>query len=776
MAKRSLKASEIGIKRAKQAFRRTGWTQEYLASAVGLETRQSIWKFFSGRPIERHLFIEICFQLNLNWEEIVAPPEEEEEIEPSPEHNSALERSFQSLRTRARETIETRHSLLQVSLDTAHPLGVEQVFTGVQILPTPNSQRWLEVSHLEEEAGRSRGTPRRSISNLTITEILPSHNRIFILGKPGAGKTTLLQHLAIQCVQGELYPDRIPIFISLRTFAVEARAKGNLSLEQQVIDEWSAIGISLEQIHTLLQSGQVLFLLDGLDEVPRQESDELSYQIQKFADTYPQSIILITCRLAAQDYQFRGFTYVELADFDANQIAAVAHRWFVAMSRGREAESIGLAKAEQFLEHLDRPENEAIREMAATPLLLHLACLVFYEQATFPKRRAKLYQAGLDILLIRWDRVRGIQRDGDGEHLPLPETLNLLSQMASIFFERGKIYFEKSEILPIISDFLLNLPGAPADPEVLWLRSEAVLRAIVLQTGLLTERAREVYSFSHLTFQEYLTARKIVARCLREDTAPLKQLAAHTSEQHWSEVILLTLSLLTQAKPLLEYMRQEVDTLAQDDWLQEALQRVNQKAEAAPALYKPAAVRAFYLPLCYNQDINLAVALDDVFAFDLEPPLSLDLAIARTYRKIQQFPEQLSSHQILDLWFALDFGRQFPQAIELNRALEQLKARLPSLDDDEQTWLLWWQQNKLDWLNQFQEQILKPQNMNFGWDWSLLQQQRLWEYYRVNQFLIHCLSSECSVDPTFRAHFEATLLATPPLTATSSYATSSPFS
>jgi predicted NACHT family NTPase len=777
MAKRSLKASEIGIKTAKQAFRRTGWTQEYLASAVGLETRQSIWKFFSGRPIERHLFIEICFQLNLNWEEIVAPPEEEEIELPTPEQNSVLERSFQSLRARARGTIETRHSLLQVSLDTAHPLGVEQVFTGVQILPTPNSQRWLEVSHLEaEEMGRSRSNPRRPTTNLTITEILPSHNRIFILGKPGAGKTTLLQHLAIQCAQGELYPDRIPIFISLRTFAVEARAQGNLSLEQQVIDEWSAIGLPLEQIHTLLQSGQVLFLLDGLDEVPRQDSDELSYQIQKFADTYPQTIILITCRLAAQDYQFRGFTYVELADFDSNQIATVARRWFVAMNRGKEAEAIGLAKAEQFLQHLDRPENEAIREMTATPLLLHLACLVFHEQARFPKRRAKLYQAGLDILLIRWDRVRGIQRDGDSGHLPLPETLNLLSQMASVFFERGKIYFEKSEILPIISDFLLNLPSAPADPEVLWLRSEAVLRAIVFQTGLLTERARDVYSFSHLTFQEYLTARKIVARCLNEGTVPLKQLAAHTSEQRWSEVILLTLSLLAKAEPLLGYMRQEVDRLAQNDWLQEALQWVNQKAEAAPTLHKPAAVRAFYLPLCYNQDINLAVALDDAFAFDLEPPLSLDLAIARTYQKIQQFPEQPSSNQILDLWFALDFGRQFPRAIELNCALEQLKARLPGLDDDEQTWLLWWQQNKLDWLNQFQEQILKPQNMGFGWNWGLLQQQRLWEYYRVNQFLIHCLSSECSVDPTFRAHFEASLLATLSPAVTSPYATSNPFS
>jgi len=51
MARRSLQASAQGIKKAKQAFLRKGWTQEYLAGEVGLETRQPIWKFFAGKPI-----------------------------------------------------------------------------------------------------------------------------------------------------------------------------------------------------------------------------------------------------------------------------------------------------------------------------------------------------------------------------------------------------------------------------------------------------------------------------------------------------------------------------------------------------------------------------------------------------------------------------------------------------------------------------------------------------------------------------------------------------
>ena len=40
--------------------------------------------------------------------------------------------------------------------------------------------------------------------------------------------------------------------------------------------------------------------------------------------------------------------------------------------------------------------------------------------------------------------------------------------------------------------------------------SEVVLKALEAQHGLLVERARGIYSFSHLTFQEYFTAREVV--------------------------------------------------------------------------------------------------------------------------------------------------------------------------------------------------------------------------------------------------------------------------
>ncbi len=64
MAKRSLQTSPAGVKQAKKAFTNKGWTQENLAGEVNLKTRQPVWRFFTGRPIERYTFIEICSVLS----------------------------------------------------------------------------------------------------------------------------------------------------------------------------------------------------------------------------------------------------------------------------------------------------------------------------------------------------------------------------------------------------------------------------------------------------------------------------------------------------------------------------------------------------------------------------------------------------------------------------------------------------------------------------------------------------------------------------------------
>ena len=282
-------------------------------------------------------------------------------------------------------------------------------------------------------------------------------SKLMILGKPGAGKTTFLQHLAIQCSKGEYKDDCIPIFIQLRNFVAQTKEEEDFSFVNYIARSWSSYQVTQEQVDILLQKGKLLVLLDGLDEVPKEYSQQVLKEIDLFSNNYYQNPIVITCRIAAQQYYFRGFNYVEIADFDSTQIRTFAQKWFIANSSNSEEEGFLLTK--KFFEQLERRENQPIRELVATPILLSLICSVFQERATFPTKRSKLYQAGLDILLVRWDQARGIQRDKAYRNLSLADKIKLLSQIAAINFERGSFFFEKSEILDIISNHLANLPN-----------------------------------------------------------------------------------------------------------------------------------------------------------------------------------------------------------------------------------------------------------------------------------------------------------------------------
>lgn len=93
MAGRSLKASLEGIERAKRALECRGLRQIDLVGEV-CDSRQPITKFFTGKPVKRSIFIEICFKLGLEWQEIAALPKDatsEKEQENSSTYNALVQ-------------------------------------------------------------------------------------------------------------------------------------------------------------------------------------------------------------------------------------------------------------------------------------------------------------------------------------------------------------------------------------------------------------------------------------------------------------------------------------------------------------------------------------------------------------------------------------------------------------------------------------------------------------------------------------------------------------
>lgn len=593
---RSLTASKEGLKKVTQAFETWGKTQEFLGGRVDC-VRHTVINFLHGRPVAKDIFQAICNELSLDWREIAELDRKEEPKEDS-EHPD-LEALIHQARERGSKDIEKRCGWMKV-LDMIQPIELGAIYTDVNILEKITGKTRRELDELMRGCAPENfdrfllGKVReRRVAGL---ETVQAKKQLMILGRPGAGKTTFLKRLATLCDRGEFLPRHVPVFVSLKEFAESNHQPGLLNfIAHYFLRSESAQDMTKEQVQEILKQGRGLVLLDGLDEVLEKDHDRVLQEIREFDRHYDESHIIITCRIAAREYVFEPFTEVEIADFNDEQIQDFADKWFKAKEPD-QLDAVGQSTiAQLFWQALI--EQEPIKELAANPLLLTLLCLEFEESSEFPQSRAELYERGVTILLRKWDGQRRIKRDEVYKRLPIERKEIMLGHLAMHTFERGEYFFRTHVAEKQIRQYIQNLPDASTDPDALLVDSRAVLRSIESQHGLLTERATGIYSFSHLTFHEYFTAKNILNTSDPDARkAALHQLTGHITEKRWREVFLLVVEQMENADYLLTAMLQQINSvLMEDTALQRFLGWVNEKATSVDTPYKPAAIRAFYL-------------------------------------------------------------------------------------------------------------------------------------------------------------------------------------
>ncbi|TVQ20513.1 MAG: NACHT domain-containing protein, partial [Leptolyngbya sp. DLM2.Bin15] len=593
--------------------------------------RSSVQKFYKGTPILTANFKKLCKQLDLDWEIVaglkkIAPPPALVDVAPDPDELDGL---VQQARSHGNADIEKRCGEMKV-LDMRQPIGVGAIYTDVNILEKITGRTRQDLGDLMQ--GQSPedfdrfllGAVReRRVDGL---EAVRAKKQLMILGRPGAGKTTFLKRLATLCNQGDFLQDQVPIFVTLKEFAETVDRPGLLPF----ITRYFSPSLSTEAVSSLLEQGRGLVLLDGLDEVLEQDHDRVLGEIRAFAHHYGASHIVITCRIAAREYVFEQFTDVEMADFSDEQIQDFADKWFKVKEPENLDEKGNSTVAKLFWKAIN--EHKPIKELAINPLLLTLLCLEFEQSSEFPQSRSELYRRALEVLLRKWDGQRRIKREDVYKRLPVERKENLLGQLAKYTFERGDYFFREDVAKQRISQYIQNLPDAHTDPDALLVDSHAVLKSIEAQHGLLTERATGIYSFSHLTFHEYFTAKAIVDS--PDQPTALQALVMHLHEQRWREVFLLVAERMESADQLLMLMKQQIDPmLANDKKLQKFLTWVDQKSRSVEAPYKVAAIRAFYFALdrvlAIERTIDLDIDRDRILAIILDLDIDIALAIDR---------------------------------------------------------------------------------------------------------------------------------------------------
>ncbi len=540
------------------------------------------------------------------------------------------------------------------------PLG--SVFTDVYLLDEVSARRRFDIRELMKEPVDRFDLPQQQAERRNGMGLVNQGQSLYILGKPGAGKTTFLKNVAVRAIANQLgspNQQRLPLFVSLHEWANSRHNElmpflvGQLDIHHFPNAE--------EFLKYQLVQGKCLLLCDGLDEVRREPDQrvQLEQQLQDFIRKHnfvkefgsskkqDHNQLLITCRVAASEYVFSGLRDVEVADFTRDQVLQYAKKWF----------GSDIRKFQGFAADLQKPENAGLADLCKVPLLLSLLCLYYDDAQSFPQRRVELYEEALDTLLRKWDKSRDIQRDEIYKSLSHKRKQQMFAHIAKPAFEMGQLYFTTKRLATDISHYLSNLPGAPSAEEI---DGEAILRAIEAQHGVLVERAQNIHSFSHLTFQEYFTAYHIVDNEARGVATRLAQM--HLTDQRWREVFLLTAGLLDNAGDFAKEMCRAVDELVRDGWLAKTLMWADAKTQA---MGKQDAGRFAEVRLAYS-----ILALDLARARARAPALNLVLSFVRDLAVA--LSDSLSDSQPLD--FVLDISLTFDIALVRVAARERKKS------------------------------------------------------------------------------------------------------
>lgn len=170
---------------------------------------------------------------------------------------------------------------------------------------------------------------------LTLAEALLNGANLILLGYPGSGKTVALAHLGIQLARRNDVPgnlgERLPIIIQAVDLLTVNDQISNIDVLIHGIKQY-AISVNHTQLQKYLPemigNGKSLLIIDGLDELPPELSDQAINRLAQITTEYPELQFIISASLSYTNGLARlGAIPVALAAWDIEKRTQFVRHW-----------------------------------------------------------------------------------------------------------------------------------------------------------------------------------------------------------------------------------------------------------------------------------------------------------------------------------------------------------------------------------------------------------------------------------------------------------------
>ncbi|WP_432113617.1 NACHT domain-containing protein [Streptomyces sp. S1] len=357
---------------------------------------------------------------------------------------------------------------------------------------------------------------------------LATADRLLLRGPAGSGKSTLVQWLALNAARRSFEGDLadlnrcVPFVLRLRAFT----SADALPVPEDFL---RATGVPLNApagwAEDLLAGGRALVLVDGVDEVPVRLRQRTEAWLKGLVTAFPLARYVVTTRPSAVPEEWlsrQGFAPHTLLPLDRSGIRAFLAHWHDA-ARLENPEDETLDAYEASLRQAVGTRRD-LGKLATNPLMCALLCALNRDRRMqLPRARKELYDAALDMLLVRRDTEREIC-GVEGVDLTREEQTALLQRLAYWLIRNGQVEADRAEAAEMVAEWLAAMPQVRGTPE-------QVFAHLMIRSGLLREPAPGSVGFVHRTFQDYLGAKAAV------EARDFGVLVKNAHDDTWDDVV-----------------------------------------------------------------------------------------------------------------------------------------------------------------------------------------------------------------------------------------------
>jgi len=343
----------------------------------------------------------------------------------------------------------------------------------------------LRVYPIPRVGSRLWENEEQIIEEVTVPKIEAYTNCTIIKGTGGIGKSMMMRHLLLSSIEEYPMTDKLPILIPLKNYRSDCDLKTFIYQTVKAADN----SILPNQVYDLLETGNCIILLDGLDEVLSSLREKFESELEQLTMQYPENTYIISSRPTSKFLSYGRFTVMQINEFSKEQSLKLIDK----------LEFHNTETKKKFRKELDNHLFFSHKQFASNPLLLTIMLMTYSSFGDIPGKMHIFYSKAYETMARLHDASKGAYKRPLHSKLSPEDFADYFAEFCARTYRDEVLEFTVQSFCKYMDKVIQHKRVVPGCPTRAFLRDLTDNLCIMYEEG-------EKYYFIHRSFQEYFSA------------------------------------------------------------------------------------------------------------------------------------------------------------------------------------------------------------------------------------------------------------------------------